>query len=153
MVQTMGEEVAREIRNLLQSIDETLKKLAAMPDALLNEKSEHPCAMGGTVRDLLMHNIDHERMHTGSVLTARYELKCLQNSQAGEAARILAEWFRERAALIGALMGLPDEMLDVPWREGKYSIREHVVHTIYWEQDSVESIVRMLDERAAEAAS
>src|ERR671926_1009131 len=98
MVQTMGEEVTREIRNLLQSIDETLKKLAAMPDTLLNEQSEHPCAMGGTVRDLLMHNIDHERMHTGSVLTARYELTCLQNSQAGEAAPILAELFREGAA-------------------------------------------------------
>src|ERR1041384_5559333 len=99
MVQTMSEEVAREIRNLLQSIDETLKKLAAMPDALLAEQSEHPCAMGGTVRDLLMHNIDHERMHTGSVLTARYELKCLQNSQAGEGARILAEGVREGGAL------------------------------------------------------
>src|SRR5919205_2480908 len=99
MVQMMGEEVAREIRNLLQSIDETLKKLAAMPDALLNEKSEHPCAMGGTVRDLLMHNIDHERMHTGSVLTARYELKCLQNSQAGGTGRGLPPWVSGRAAL------------------------------------------------------
>ena len=130
----------------------TLRKLSDMPDDLLNAKSEHPCSMGGSVRDLLMHNIDHERMHTGSVLTARYELKCLQNTRSGEASRILAEWFRERAALIGALMGLPDESLDVPWRDGKYSIREHALHTIYWEQDSVESIVKMIEESKAEAA-
>ena len=148
----MGQEVLQQIQNLLQSIDTTLKKLLDMPDELLDEKSEHPCSMGGTVRDLLLHNIDHERMHTGSVLTARYELKCLQNSQEGEAARILAEWFRERAALIGALMGLPEDKLDTAWREGKYSIREHVLHTIYWEQDSVDSIVKMMEERKAESA-
>ena len=144
----MGQEVLQQIQNLLQSIEATLVKLSQMPGDLLDEKSEHPCSMGGTVRDLLMHNIDHERMHTGSVLTARYELKCLQNSQAGETARILAEWFRERAALIGVLMGLPEEALDVAWKEGKYSIREHVLHTIYWEQDSVDSIVKMIKERA-----
>ena|SRR5688572_5735885 len=148
----MGQEVLQQIQNLLQSIDTTLKKLLDMPDHLLDEKSEHPCSMGGTVRDLLMHNIDHERMHAGSVLTARYELKCLQNSQEGEATRILAEWFRERAALIGALMGLPEDKLDTAWREGKYSIREHVLHTIYWEQDSVDSIVKMMEERKAESA-
>jgi hypothetical protein len=147
----MDREVWQQIENLLESMQATIRNLSAMPDELLNSKSEHSCSMGGTVRDLLMHNIDHERMHTGSVLTARYELKCLQNSRAGEASRVLAEWFRERAALIGALMGLPDEALDVPWRDGKYSIREHALHTIYWEQDSVDSIVKLIEESKVEA--
>jgi hypothetical protein len=149
----MNTETWQQIQNLLESMNATLAKLAEMPDSLLDQRSEHPCSMGGTVRDLLMHNIDHERMHAGSVLTARYELKCLQNSQTGEAPRILGEWFRERAALISALIGLPDEMLDLPWREGKYSIREHVLHTIYWEQDSVDSIVKMIGDQKAEAAA
>lgn len=148
----MDKEAWQQIANLLESMHATLSKLSDMPDELLDAKSEHPCSMGGTVRDLLMHNIDHERMHTGSILTARYELKCLQNSKAGEASRMLAEWFRERAALIGALMGLSDEALDVPWRDGKYSIREHALHTIFWEQDSVDSIVKMMEDRKAEAA-
>jgi hypothetical protein len=148
----MDQEVSQQIENLLESIQATLHKLATMPDELLDAKSEHPCSMGGTVRDLLMHNIDHERMHAGSVLTARYEMKCLQNSKAGEASRVLAEWFRERAALIGALMGLPEAALDVPWRDGKYTIREHALHTIYWEQDSVDSIVKMMEENKAESA-
>ncbi len=147
----MEKEVWQQIHNLMESIDHTLKKLYTMPDELLDHRSEHPCSMGGTVRDLLMHNIDHERMHTGSILTARYELKCLQNSKTSEVSRLLAEWFRARAALVGALMGLPDQLLDIPWREGKYSIREHVLHAIYWEQDSVESIVNGRQEHVIES--
>jgi hypothetical protein len=51
--------------------------------------------------------------------------------------RLLAEWLKERAALIGTLIGLEDGQLDLRLREGEWSFREMVEHTIYWEQDSV----------------
>ncbi|MFN8456304.1 MAG: hypothetical protein U0401_16815 [Anaerolineae bacterium] len=51
-----------------------------MSEAELNDPSEHPCAMGGTIRDLLTHNIDHERIKYGQLYSARYSLRHMQKS-------------------------------------------------------------------------
>ena len=83
--------------------------LAALSDAELDEHSDHPCAMGGSVRDLLTHNIDHERMHTGQVYSARYSQRKMQKS---EVDRLMAETLKARTELIASLIGLPDDALD-----------------------------------------
>ena len=133
------------IRALSDRIIDVLEQLSLLTDADLDAPCSHPCATGGTVRSLLTHNIDHERMHVGQVYNIRYETKSMQN---GETARLLAEWLRDRALLISSLYGLSDAELDQRHREGEYSIREAVEHVLYWEKDSVEGL---LAERAANA--
>jgi hypothetical protein len=132
------------IEALSESMFDSLEALGELSDADLDQPSGHPCAMGGTVRDLLTHNIDHERMHVGQVYNVRYMRQTMQN---GQADRVLAEWFRERTALIASLIGLTDDQLDGAFAEGEYSIRETVEHVIYWEKDSVTDLVRELQER------
>lgn len=99
------------------------------------EASGHVCAMGGTVNDLLAHNAEHDRMHAGQIADRRYSLGMLQRAPRQ---RYLAEWYRERAALISLLLDLPDEALDAPIDDGATSIRQIVDHVLYWDRDSVE---------------
>jgi len=95
--------------------------------------------MGDGVRGLLVHNIEHERTHMGQVATLRFALKEMQR---GHVHRFLAEWLRERVALVSVLIGLPDEALDTTHEEGEWSIRQNVEHVLYWEQDSVDHLAR-----------
>lgn len=121
------------IRRLQETMNQTLDELYAMPDAVLEAHSEHTCARGGNVRDLITHMIDHERMHLGSVVNDRAEVYALQQ---GQVHRLLAEWFRDRAMVVAALIGLPDEALDKCPTPEEWSIREIVDHLIYWERDA-----------------
>jgi uncharacterized damage-inducible protein DinB len=131
------------IRTLSERIVEVLERLSTLTDAELSAPCGHPCATGGTVRSLLTHNIDHERMHVGQVYNIRYEAGMMQNE---EVARLLAEWLRDRALLISSLYGLSDDDLDRRHAEGEYNIRETVEHVLYWEKDSMDGL---LAERAA----
>jgi uncharacterized damage-inducible protein DinB len=140
----MGKEIDRLVKLLLDSLGETLSDLSSLSDADLDEPSDHPCAMGGTVRDLLTHNIDHERMHVGQVYSARYSLKTMQKDQV---ARLLAETFRARADLIASLIGLPEEALDERSSDDSWTIREMIEHTVYWERHSVDDLVQKLERR------
>ncbi|HWQ13207.1 MAG TPA: PqqD family peptide modification chaperone [Roseiflexaceae bacterium] len=135
----MGREIDTLIRMLQISLAETLAALAPLADADLDEPSDHPCALGGSVRDLLTHNIDHERMHAGQLFSARYNLKLMQK---GEVHRLLAETIRARTELIAALVGLPDEAADMPVPDEDWTIREMVEHTVYWERHSVDDLAR-----------
>ena len=140
---TPTSEVATLIGTLSDRIIDVLEQLGALTDEDLDAPCAHPCATAGTVRSLLTHNIDHERMHVGQVYNIRYEAKMMQN---GQVARLLAEWLRDRAILISSLYGLTDEDLDRRHTEGEYSIRDTIEHVLYWEKDSVEGL---LAERAA----
>jgi hypothetical protein len=129
------------ISSLQQSLAETVVALSALSDDDLDVMSDHPCAMGGTVRDLLTHNIDHERMHVGQVYSARYALKHMQKS---EVHRLIAETIRARTELIAALVGLTDSAVALQVPDEDWTIREMVEHTIYWERDSVDDLLRRL---------
>jgi uncharacterized damage-inducible protein DinB len=74
----MSTQVNDLIEQLLASLTETMGVLSHLSDVELDDLSEHPCAMGGTVRDLLNHNIDHEQMHAGQVYSLRYGLRKMQ---------------------------------------------------------------------------
>lgn len=99
------------------------------------ESSDHICATGGTINGLLAHNTEHERMHYGQIADRRYTLRLLQLDPRQ---RYLAEWYRERAALIGLLLDLPDAALDQKTDESETTIREIIEHVLYWDRDSVE---------------
>ena len=133
----MNGETRRLIRALQEAMNETLDALAALGDEQLAAACSHPCAResaeAGSIWRLLANDIDHERMHAGQVLSLRHDLRVPQTPTA----RLLGEWVRERAALIDALVGLPDEALDRRTQPEEWSIREVVEHTLYWERDSI----------------
>ncbi len=135
----MGQQVNALIEKLQASLAETLEVLSHLSEAELDDPSEHPCAMGGVIRDLLTHNIDHERMHVGQIFSARYSLRHMQKS---EADRLMAETLRARTELIAALIGLPDSALDARTLDDQWSIREMIEHTIYWERHSIDDLAR-----------
>ena len=132
-------EAQRLISELQTSITETIAKLDDLTDAHLDHDCSHGCAMGDGVRGLLVHNIDHERMHLGQVHDTRFRQKTMQRDYV---ARLMAEWVRERAALAAALVGLNDEELDRRLEEGVWTIRETIEHTLYWERNSVDHLVK-----------
>lgn len=107
-----------------------------------SEPSSHPCAMGGNLDDLLAHNAEHEKMHAGQISDRRYSLGLLQRSPRQ---RYLAEWYRERAALIALLLDLPDDALDSVTEDGFTTIRQIVEHVLYWDKDSVEDSARLFE--------
>ncbi len=106
-----------------------------------DERSDHPCAMRGTLNDLIAHNAEHERMHYGQISDRRYAMGRMQRTPRE---RYLAEWYRERAALIALLLDLPDEALDVVTDEGATTIRQIVEHVLHWDTDSVEAAATQL---------
>jgi hypothetical protein len=95
----MGKQTDELVQMLISSLSETLGVLAHLSDAELDDLSEHPCAMGGTERDLLTHNIDHEQMHAGQIYSMRYSMRKMQK---GQVDRLMAETIRARANLIAA---------------------------------------------------
>ena len=99
------------------------------------ESSSHPCAMRGNLNDLLAHNAEHEKMHYGQIADRRYALGLIQKSPRE---RYLAEWYRERAALIALLLDLPDDALDKETERGVTTIRQIIEHVLHWDKSSVE---------------
>jgi uncharacterized damage-inducible protein DinB len=123
------------IRRLKAQMDRTLEVLDGVNAADLDRPDSHGCAVGKTLGGLLAHNIEHDRMHLGQIATKRWELGVMQQDPAQ---RLLAELIRERAALIAALIGLPDSALDSRPEEGATTLREVIEHVLYWENDSIE---------------
>jgi hypothetical protein len=129
-------EVRELIRRLSDSSKETVATLSRLDEADLDRESGHPCAMGGSVRKLLVHNLAHDRMHLGQVHEKRWALNRMQE---GDLPRLLAELIHARAELVAALIDLPDEALDQrPERSAtETTLREVVEHVLHWEQDSM----------------
>src|SRR5258708_5735398 len=101
----MAETVRETIRALLESTLVTLDALMDASDPELPMPSSHVCAQGKDVWTLLTNDIDHEKVHVGQVLDARYEARVTPSAMA----RLVAEWLEERARFVGALIGLTDE--------------------------------------------
>jgi hypothetical protein len=133
----MGEEsMTAEVHELIRRLQAQMNRAVEVFSAYEgDEPSDHVCAMGGNIIDLLAHNAEHERMHYGQLADRRYSLGLLQRSPRQ---RYLAEWYRERAVLIALLLDLPDEALDRVTEEGQTTIRQIVEHVLHWDRDSVE---------------
>lgn len=119
---------------LLRQLTQTVETLLAMEEDDLAFPTTHGCAMDGGIRRLLIHNAEHDRMHAGAVSTARYTARRMQESELG---RLTRELIRERAELVGQLLQMPDELLDAKPPNDDWSIREHVEHALYWENNSI----------------
>jgi len=138
MERAMSDDTRRLIRELQQAMNQTLDSLYDLADAKLDESCTHPCGRGpgqtASLWHLLANDIDHEKMHAAQILSTRHDLRLMQT----QTQRLLAGWLQERAALIGSLIGLPDEALDSRVK-GEWSIREAVEHTMFWERDSIQA--------------
>src|SRR5207247_11404246 len=98
----MAATVSGAIQELIESTMQTLEALLPLADAELAQPSDHVCAQGKDVWTLITNDIDHEKIHVGQIAEGRYESRVTQTAMA----RLIAEWFQERARLIGSLIGL-----------------------------------------------
>ena len=133
----MGKQTDELVQMLISSLSESLGVLAHLSDAELDDLSEHPCAMGGTERDLLTHNIDHEQMHAGQVYSLRYSMRKMQT---GQVDRLMAETIKARTNLISTLIGMDDLDLDKRVPDDDWTVRQIVEHTLYWERHSIDDL-------------
>jgi hypothetical protein len=140
----MAATVRGAIRELLEQTVLTIDALLEASDRELAMPSSHACAHGKDVWTLITNDIDHEKIHTGQVLEARYESKIT----ASPMERLVAEWLAERARFIGSLIGLTDEQFNSETAPGQWTYRVVAKHVLTLEQHSLKT---MADDRAERA--
>jgi hypothetical protein len=132
----MAATVREAIRELMAQTMATMDTLLEAPDPELTMASSHACAQGKDLWTLITNDIDHEKIHTGQILEARYESRIT----ASPMRRLLAEWLEERARLIGSLIGLTDEQFNTETAPGQWTYRVVAKHVLTLEQDSLKTI-------------
>src|SRR3989454_7157542 len=104
----MAATVREAIRELMTQTMATMDTLLEASDRELTMASSHACAQGKDLWTLMTNDIDHEKIHTGQILEARYESRIT----ASRMQRLLAEWLEERARLIGSFLRLTHEQFN-----------------------------------------
>ena len=132
----MAATVREAIRELLEQTIATMDALLEASDPELGMSSSHACAQGKDVWTLITNDIDHEKIHTGQVLEARYESRIT----ASPMDRLVAEWLAERARFIGSLVGLSDQQFNAETAPGQWTYRVVAKHVLALEQDSLKTI-------------
>jgi uncharacterized damage-inducible protein DinB len=140
----MAATVRGTVRELLEQTIATMDALLEASDPELPLASSHACAQGKDLWALITNDIDHEKIHAGQVLEARYESRIT----ASPMERLIAEWLAERARFIGALVGLTDEQFNTETAPGQWTYRVIAKHVLAVEQDSLKT---MTADRAARA--
>jgi hypothetical protein len=132
----MAATVREAVRELLEQTMATMDALLATSENELTMPSSHACAQGKDLWTLITNDIDHEKIHTGQVLEARYEARITQSPLQ----RLLAEWLQERARLVGSLIGMTDEQFNAQTAPGEWTYRVVAKHVLTLEQDSLKTI-------------
>ncbi len=132
----MATTVRGAIRELLEQTMATMDALLDASDRELTAPSSHACAQGKDLWALITNDIDHEKIHAGQILEARYESRIT----ASPAQRLVAEWLAERARLIGSLIGLSDEQFNSETAPDQWTYRVVAKHVLTLEQESLKSI-------------
>ena len=132
----MAATVRATVRELLEQTIATMDALLEASDRELPLPSSHACAQGKDLWTLITNDIDHEKIHTGQVLEARYELRVT----ASPMERLIAEWLAERARFVGSLVGLSDEQFNAETVPGQWTYRVVAKHVLAVKQDSLKTI-------------
>ena len=132
----MAATVREAIRELMSQTLVTMDTLLEASDRELTMGSSHACTQGKDLWTLITNDIDHEKIHTGQILEARYESRIT----ASRMQRLLAEWLEARAGLIGSLIGLTDEQFNRETAPGQWTYRVVGKHVLALEQDSLKTI-------------
>ena len=141
-------ESKRLVKQLLDSITETVEQLQQFVDADLDADCSHGCAQGGGVRRLLIHNIEHDRAHAGAISGLRSDAHQLQQS---ELAFLMRDWLRERVELVGQLLQTPDEVLELHGAEEEWTVRKHIEHTLHYERETIDVAIKEKEARGQAA--
>jgi len=128
------------IRELQDTFNQTLDTLYDLPEDYLNQPCGHSCARGGSARDLLVHNIFHEKQHAGQIWNIRDELRLLQGWDNATLYPLLVDYYLSRSQLIASLFGLTDEQLDATPPEGGWSVRQTLEHALGSERRSISAL-------------
>ena len=132
----MAATVRGAVRELLEQTMATMDALLAASDRELAMPSSHVCAQGKDLWTLITNDIDHEKIHTGQVLEARYESRLT----ASPIERLIAEWLAERSRFVGSLIGLSDEQFNRETAPGEWTYRAVAKHVLVLEQDSLKTL-------------
>ena len=131
----MAATVRGAVRELLEQTIATMQALLEASDRELAMPSSHACAQGKDLWTLITNDIDHEKIHSGQVLEARYESRLT----ASPMQRLIAEWLAERARFVGTLIGMTDEQFNSETAPGQWTYRVVAKHVLVLEQDSLKT--------------
>jgi len=131
----MAATVREALRELMTQTMATIDTLLEASDRELTMPSSHACAQGKDLWTLITNDIDHEKIHTGQILEARYESRIT----ASPMQRLIAEWLAERGRL-GSLIGLTDEQFNSETAPSQWTYRVVAKHVLTLEQDSLKTI-------------
>src|SRR6266849_8788822 len=120
----MAATVRGAVRELLEQTVVRMDALLEASDRELPLPSSHACAQGKDLWTLITNDIDHEKIHVGQVLEARYESRLTPSPME----RLVAEWLVERARFIGSLIGLTDEQFNTETGPGQWTYRAIAKH-------------------------
>jgi uncharacterized damage-inducible protein DinB len=137
--------VRSTVDQLLESTKEMIDQLLALPIDELPLPSSHACAQGKDLWALLTNDIDHETIHTGQVLEARYEAR----STASPMERLVAEWLVARARLIASFVGMSDEEFNGETAPGAWSYEAVAKHVLDLEKHTLKTIGKDISARIA----
>ena len=132
----MAATVRGAVRELLEQTLATMEALLEASDRELAMPSSHACAQGKDLWTLITNEIDHEKIHSGQVLEARYESRITSSPMQ----RLIAEWVAERARFVGTLIGLTDEQFNSETAPGQWTYRVVAKHVLALEQDSLKTL-------------
>jgi hypothetical protein len=132
----MAATVREAIRELLEQTIVTMDALLEASDQELAMSSSHACAQGKDVWTLITNDIDHEKIHTGQVLEARYESRITPSPME----RLMGEWLVERSRLISSLIGLTNEQFNTETAPGQWTYRVVAKHVLALEQDTLKTM-------------
>ena len=124
---------------LMRQLTETVERLAALSEEDLQRDVDHGCAMDGGLRRLLVHNAEHDRQHAAPISNARQRARQMPEA---ELPRLIRDLIHQRAEVVALLLALDDNVLDSTPPHDGWTVREHVEHLLYWENDSMAAAVR-----------
>jgi len=124
------------VSQLLESTRDVIDQLLALPIDELPLPSSHTCAQGKDLWALITNDIDHETIHAGQVLEARYEAR----ATASPMERLVAEWLVARARFIATFVGMDDEAFNTETAPGGWTYRGIAKHLIALDRDSLAAV-------------
>ena len=132
----MAATVRDTVTELLESTRDVIDQLLALPVDEIPMPSSHTCAQGKDLWALITNDIDHETIHTGQILEARYEAR----STASPMERLLGEWLIARARVIASFVGMADDEFNGETVPGGWTYRGIAKHLVQLDQDSLRTI-------------
>lgn len=139
----MAATVRETVTQLLESTREVIDQLLALPIDEIPMPSSHTCAQGKDLWALITNDIDHETIHAGQVLEARYEAR----STASPMERLVAEWLVGRARFIATFVGMRDDEFNGETAPGAWTYRGIAKHLIQLDQDSLKTVHQDIADR------